>query len=151
MRKPVLMTGITGQAGSYLANLPLAKANEVRCLKGRSSSFNILTGLITSTSILTQAPRRSFCTTVISPASPASSGKCKKSSPRRSTIWLLGADAAVIITEWNVLRALDLPRVRALMNSPVVVHLRNVCDPEEMTCRGFACTCVGRGMLGWRQ
>jgi GDP-mannose 4,6 dehydratase len=41
MRKPVLMMGITGQAGSYLANLLLAKANEVHCLKGRSSSFNI--------------------------------------------------------------------------------------------------------------
>jgi hypothetical protein len=49
-----------------------------------------------------------------------------------------------------VSRALDLPRVRALMNSPVVVHLRNVCEPEEMTREGFAYTCIGRGMLGRR-
>jgi len=39
----------------------------------------------------------------------------------------------VIIPEWNVLRALDLPRVRALRNSSMLVHLRNVCEPEGMT------------------
>jgi UDPglucose 6-dehydrogenase len=51
----------------------------------------------------------------------------------------------VIMTEWNVLRALDLARVQGLTNSPVVVHLRNVCGPEEMTRHDLADTCVGRG------
>ncbi len=55
-----------------------------------------------------------------------------------------GADALVIITEWNAFRALDLERVKELMNDPVVVDLRNVYDPQEMTAAGFRCTCVGR-------
>ncbi len=55
-----------------------------------------------------------------------------------------GADALVIITEWNAFRALDLERVKELMNDPVVVDLRNVYDPQEMTAAGFRYTCVGR-------
>ncbi len=55
-----------------------------------------------------------------------------------------GADAAVIVTEWEQFRALDLGRVSDLMACPVIVDLRNVYRPEEMKKHGFAYSCVGR-------
>ena len=55
-----------------------------------------------------------------------------------------GADAMVIITEWDQFRALDLDRVRATLRSPVVVDLRNVYQPAEMIRRGFIYESVGR-------
>jgi UDPglucose 6-dehydrogenase len=54
------------------------------------------------------------------------------------------ADAAVIVTEWEQFRALDLKRMRDLMACPVVVDLRNIYQPEEMHSMGFAYSCVGR-------
>ena len=56
-----------------------------------------------------------------------------------------GADATVIVTEWDAFRALDFGKVKALMNAPVLVDLRNVYDPAEMRAKGFAYTGVGRG------
>jgi UDPglucose 6-dehydrogenase len=55
-----------------------------------------------------------------------------------------GADALVIATEWEQFRALDLERLRDLMACPVVVDLRNVYRPEDMSRHGFAYACVGR-------
>jgi UDPglucose 6-dehydrogenase len=55
-----------------------------------------------------------------------------------------GADAAVITTEWEQFRALDLERVRDLMSCPVVVDLRNIYRPEEMYRYGFAYAGVGK-------
>ncbi|HEX8570946.1 MAG TPA: UDP-glucose/GDP-mannose dehydrogenase family protein [Caulobacteraceae bacterium] len=55
-----------------------------------------------------------------------------------------GADALVILTEWNAFRALDLDRVKLLMRSPVLVDLRNVYRPDEMRNAGFAYASVGR-------
>ncbi|MAK65148.1 MAG: UDP-glucose 6-dehydrogenase [Maricaulis sp.] len=54
------------------------------------------------------------------------------------------ADAAVIITEWNEFRALDLQRVKASMRAPVMVDLRNIYNPDEVRNVGFAYTSVGR-------
>ena len=55
-----------------------------------------------------------------------------------------GADAVVVLTEWNQFRALDFDRVKRLLRSPVLVDLRNVYDPLRMREAGFAYTCVGR-------
>jgi UDPglucose 6-dehydrogenase len=55
-----------------------------------------------------------------------------------------GADGVVLMTEWNQYRALDLARIRATMNSPVFIDLRNVYDPEKMKAEGFRYTGVGR-------
>jgi len=55
-----------------------------------------------------------------------------------------GADAVVIITEWNEFRALDLGRVKTLMRAPVMIDLRNIYKPSEMAAAGFAYTSVGR-------
>ncbi|MBX9620360.1 MAG: UDP-glucose/GDP-mannose dehydrogenase family protein [Hyphomicrobiales bacterium] len=56
-----------------------------------------------------------------------------------------GADALVIITEWNAYRALDLKRVRETLAMPVVVDLRNIYRPAEMAALGFSYHAVGRG------
>jgi UDPglucose 6-dehydrogenase len=53
-------------------------------------------------------------------------------------------DVAVIVTEWEQFRALDLARMRDLMACPVVIDLRNVYRPEDMKKAGFAYTCIGR-------
>jgi UDPglucose 6-dehydrogenase len=55
-----------------------------------------------------------------------------------------GADALVILTEWNEFRSLDLPRVRRLMAQPVIVDLRNIYGPEEMARAGFRYHSLGR-------
>jgi UDPglucose 6-dehydrogenase len=55
-----------------------------------------------------------------------------------------GADALVIITEWDQFRALDLDRVKATMRTPVVIDLRNIYQPSEMARRGFSYTSIGR-------
>src|SRR5579871_3860620 len=54
-----------------------------------------------------------------------------------------GADALVIVTEWEQFRALDLERLKAVMKQAVLVDLRNVYRPEEL--EGFAYYSVGRG------
>ena len=55
-----------------------------------------------------------------------------------------GADAVVIVTEWDVYRALDLKRVAAAMNAPVMVDLRNVYPPADAKKAGFAYSSIGR-------
>jgi UDPglucose 6-dehydrogenase len=58
-----------------------------------------------------------------------------------------GADAIVLVTEWNEFRSLDLERLKSLMKSPVFVDLRNVYTPQEMRRAGFAYTSIGRPEL----
>ena len=55
-----------------------------------------------------------------------------------------GADALIIITEWNQFRMLDLGRVRSLLARPVIVDLRNIYEPEPVRDAGFDYYCVGR-------
>jgi UDPglucose 6-dehydrogenase len=62
---------------------------------------------------------------------------------------LEGADAMVIVTEWNEFRALDLKRVKSLLAAPVVVDLRNIYRPEEMARMGFTYRSVGRPSVTW--
>jgi UDPglucose 6-dehydrogenase len=55
-----------------------------------------------------------------------------------------GADAVVILTEWDQFRALDLDRVKLLLKQPVMVDLRNVYRPDDMRARGFRYSSIGR-------
>jgi len=55
-----------------------------------------------------------------------------------------GADAVVLMTEWNQYRALDLDRIATLLSKPVFVDLRNVYDPDTMKNKGFSYVGVGR-------
>lgn len=55
-----------------------------------------------------------------------------------------GADALVIVTEWEQFRALDLDRLKREMACPVVVDLRNIYSPDDLTSRGFLYQGIGR-------
>jgi UDPglucose 6-dehydrogenase len=55
-----------------------------------------------------------------------------------------GADALVIVTEWEEFRALDLERLRAAMARPIMVDLRNVYRPDDMARVGFVYDGIGR-------
>ena len=55
-----------------------------------------------------------------------------------------GADAVVIVTEWDAFRALDLGRLRQIMATPVMVDLRNVYRRDAVEKAGFAYTAIGR-------
>jgi len=61
---------------------------------------------------------------------------------------LKGSDAAVIVTEWNQFRALDLARLRQTMKRPVLVDLRNIYRPDEMAAAGIAYHSIGRPPAG---
>jgi UDPglucose 6-dehydrogenase len=55
-----------------------------------------------------------------------------------------GADAFVIMTEWNQYRMLDLDRIKNLLAQPQMIDLRNVYDPETVLAAGFSYTSIGR-------
>ena len=55
-----------------------------------------------------------------------------------------GADAVVIITEWDQFRALDLERVKDLMKSPTLIDLRNIYKTDAMARLGFRYFSIGR-------
>jgi UDPglucose 6-dehydrogenase len=55
-----------------------------------------------------------------------------------------GADALVIMTEWNLFRNLDFEKLKAVMRSPLLLDLRNVYDPARVTATGFTHVSVGR-------
>ena len=57
---------------------------------------------------------------------------------------MAGADALVILTEWNEFRALDLQRARSLLRTPLVVDLRNIYEPAEMVSAGLRYVSIGR-------
>ncbi|QQS42429.1 MAG: UDP-glucose/GDP-mannose dehydrogenase family protein [Acidobacteriota bacterium] len=55
-----------------------------------------------------------------------------------------GADAMVIITEWNQFRALDMDKVKSLLKAPKIADLRNIYEPADMREMGFEYVGVGR-------
>jgi len=56
-----------------------------------------------------------------------------------------GADAMLILTEWDQFRALDLDRVKASLRTPIVVDLRNIYRPGDVAAKGLTYVSVGRG------
>ena len=57
---------------------------------------------------------------------------------------MTGADAVVLMTEWNQYRGLDLEKLKSQMKGDVFVDLRNVYERGLMQAHGFRYTCVGR-------
>ena len=57
---------------------------------------------------------------------------------------ITGADAVVLVTEWNEFRALTPERYLAAMKGRVMVDLRNIYAPEEMTDAGLRYSSIGR-------
>ncbi len=57
---------------------------------------------------------------------------------------VVGAHAVVIMTEWNVLRALELDRLREAMAQPLMIDFRNIHRRKEPTRHGFTYVSIGR-------
>lgn len=57
---------------------------------------------------------------------------------------LRGADALVLVTEWNEFRRPDFKRIRQMLRKPVVFDGRNVFNPERMRAMGYQYHCIGR-------
>jgi UDPglucose 6-dehydrogenase len=55
-----------------------------------------------------------------------------------------GADALLVLTEWQEFKELELTRLRSLLHYPIVVDGRNLFDPEAMRNQGFIYLSVGR-------
>jgi UDPglucose 6-dehydrogenase len=55
-----------------------------------------------------------------------------------------GADVAVLVTEWNEFRALDLQHLKSIMKTPVLVDLRNVYRKPEVEAHGFTYSGIGK-------
>ncbi|MCG3140352.1 MAG: UDP-glucose 6-dehydrogenase TuaD [Anaerolineae bacterium] len=59
-----------------------------------------------------------------------------------------GADAVVLVTEWNEFKQLDMPRLYASMARKIFLDGRNIYDPAEMRAHGFEYRGVGRPLNG---
>jgi UDPglucose 6-dehydrogenase len=57
---------------------------------------------------------------------------------------LTGADALVIVTEWNEFREPDFARIKKLLRNPVIFDGRNIYNPEQMRAHGFTYSSIGR-------
>jgi UDPglucose 6-dehydrogenase len=57
---------------------------------------------------------------------------------------MTGADALVILTEWNEFRSLNLTQMRERLRQPIVVDMRNVYGPADMAAAGFTYHGIGR-------
>jgi UDPglucose 6-dehydrogenase len=80
---------------------------------------------------------------------PHGMAEARKLMPRLETTTdpyacIEGADAMLILTEWDQFRALDLDRVKKTLRSPVVIDLRNIYRPAELAAKGLNYISVGR-------
>jgi UDPglucose 6-dehydrogenase len=86
---------------------------------------------------------------LISAFDPVAEANCRRAGieveyVQRPLEALRDADCLVLMTEWDVFRALDKGEMLALMRSPNIVDGRNVYDPTEMRAQGFSYISVGR-------
>ena len=58
-----------------------------------------------------------------------------------------GADALLILTEWDEFAALELPRLRQALRYPIVIDGRNLYDPQAMAALGFTYHSIGRPVV----
>ena len=81
----------------------------------------------------------------VGPGRRRRAGSCRASpSATPSLDAVTGADAAVIVTEWDELRGLASDDVRQAMRRPLIVDGRNLLDPEEARSAGFTYEGIGR-------
>jgi UDPglucose 6-dehydrogenase len=55
-----------------------------------------------------------------------------------------GADALIVVTEWNEFRQIDFARIKQVMRRPVVIDGRNLYEPDDLHALGFVYKGVGR-------
>jgi UDPglucose 6-dehydrogenase len=80
---------------------------------------------------------------------PHGMAEARKLMPRLETTTdpyacIEGADAMLILTEWDQFRALDLDRVKEGLRTPVVIDLRNIYRPADLAAKGLSYISVGR-------
>jgi UDPglucose 6-dehydrogenase len=82
---------------------------------------------------------------------PAAMDRARDVLPPRSVLFANsaydaaeGADALLVLTEWNEFKHLDYARIRQLLNYPIIVDGRNLLNPEEMLKLGFIYLSMGR-------
>ena len=56
-----------------------------------------------------------------------------------------GADALVVVTDWNEYRHPDFARIKATLRRPIVIDGRNLYDSAKMRSLGFVYDSIGRG------
>jgi UDPglucose 6-dehydrogenase len=56
-----------------------------------------------------------------------------------------GADALIVVTDWNQFRHPDFQRIKAGLARPIVIDGRNLYDPARMAALGFTYRSIGRG------
>jgi UDPglucose 6-dehydrogenase len=57
---------------------------------------------------------------------------------------LKGADALLVVTEWNEFREPDFAKMKRLLKQPVIFDGRNIYDPQQIRGLGFTYTSIGR-------
>ncbi len=57
---------------------------------------------------------------------------------------ITGADAMLVVTEWNEFKEIDLKKVKKALKSPLIIDARNLYDPEKAKEMGFTYIGVGR-------
>jgi UDPglucose 6-dehydrogenase len=57
---------------------------------------------------------------------------------------LAGADALLVVTEWNEFREPDFDRMKRLMKKPIIFDGRNIYDPQQIRALGFSYSSIGR-------
>jgi UDPglucose 6-dehydrogenase len=81
---------------------------------------------------------------------PEANGEAKKifgeriHYAKRNYDALRGADALIVVTEWNEFRRPNFQRVKELLKNPVVFDGRNIYDPADMRKMGFTYYSIGR-------
>ena len=71
-------------------------------------------------------------------------GKNKKNIIAENFILPIGAQALLVVTEWNQFRNPDFERIKELLSAPILFDGRNLYSPQRLADRGFAYFCVGR-------
>lgn len=59
----------------------------------------------------------------------------------------IGADAVVIMTDWDEIKQLDFARLKKVMHYPMIIDARNVVNPEVLKQLGFVCDAIGQSYL----
>jgi UDPglucose 6-dehydrogenase len=99
--------------------------------------------------IIQELQRRGARTQVFDPAAMEQARQLLSDVEYRSDAYdaAEGADALVIVTEWNQFRNLDLGKIKGLMHRPLLLDLRNAYEPERVRGAGFEYYGVGRGYI----
>jgi UDPglucose 6-dehydrogenase len=97
--------------------------------------------------IIEELQRRGACVQAFDPAAMEVSRRLLPGVDYRADPYdtARGADALVLVTEWNEFRSLELDRIKGLMRRPIFLDLRNVYEPEKAKALGFEYYGVGRG------